>query len=168
METGTQTSVDDYDGGHVAVSLPQTCLFETRSGDTSELPPPILQTEPFYRVSAVLPQTNLAPSCPSTNDGSDLPSSVATHRWTPNTLYGQPWDLGKEKSNASNLVCDLDKEMQYEAEQVRALEKCKDRPTQHDVPLDFNLRCPMCAKVFRKGQIQRFREHVSNCAVNTS
>ena len=31
-------------------------------------------------------------------------------------------------------------------------------------PLDQNLKCPVCGKVFKKGRIQKFRHHVLTCA----
>ena len=152
-ERGTQT--EDYSSGNLATSQPQTCLFEISCCDVSDLPPPILQTELFNRESTILASTNQQ-LCASIDDGSDLPPPICLY-----PPSGQLCDLAEESSN--NLVRDLEVEMQCEAEKVRALEKCKDRPTQHEIPLDFNLKCPTCNKVFRKGQIQRFRGHVSNC-----
>lgn len=37
--------------------------------------------------------------------------------------------------------------------------------TEEDVaaPLDVNLTCPVCARAYRIGQIQRFRQHVDRC-----
>ena len=35
--------------------------------------------------------------------------------------------------------------------------------TDSPTPLDQNLKCPLCGKVFKKGRIQKFRLHVQKC-----
>ena len=35
--------------------------------------------------------------------------------------------------------------------------------TNSPAPLDPNLKCPKCAKYFKKGRIQKYRHHVEKC-----
>lgn len=150
-DKGTQTSIEDY----VILCRPEQMFGH----DVGNHPLPIFHTELFNQQMSI-DQSMLV----STNDGRDLPPPIRMPCDAPISSAGRVQDSVEEgKFSTNDLICNLDKEMQYEADQVRASEKCKDRPTQHEVPLDFNLTCPVCSKVFRKGQIQRYREHVNNC-----
>ena len=62
------------------------------------------------------------------------------------------------------LMLDLGSDIQDNAELIRGeVGSYRDREFQmtlEHVPFDPNLTCPYCQKVFRKGQIQKFKKHV--------
>ena len=68
---------------------------------------------------------------------------------------------------------DRDRQREYcdqEGEMIRGeVGSYRDREmTLEHVPLDLNLTCPYCQKVFRKGEIQKFKRHVqlASCKVS--
>ena len=63
-----------------------------------------------------------------------------------------------------NLMLDLSSGIQDNAEMIRGeVGSYRDREfhmTLEHVPFDPNLSCPYCQKVFRKGEIQKFKRQV--------
>ena len=71
---------------------------------------------------------------------------------------------GYYDQEGDNLMLDLGSDIQDNAELIRGeVGSYRDREFQmtlEHVPRDPNLTCPYCQKVFRKGEIQKFRKHV--------
>ena len=66
-----------------------------------------------------------------------------------------------------NLMLDLGSDIQDNAEMIRgevgSYRGREFQMTLEHVPHDPNLTCPYCQKVFRKGEIQKFKRHVASC-----
>ena len=78
---------------------------------------------------------------------------------------------GYYDQEGDNLMLDLGSDIQDNAEMIRGEVgpyKGRDRQmTLEHVPFDPNLTCPYCQKVFRKGEIQKFKRHVATCKGST-
>ena len=83
--------------------------------------------------------------------------------------YDRDHDRQREyyDQEGDNLMLDLGSDIQDNAEMIRGEVgpyKGRDRQmTLEHVPFDPNLTCPYCQKVFRKGEIQKFKRHVATC-----
>ena len=86
------------------------------------------------------------------------PASASEHgRWRPG--YVSESDLHAAVGEDGRVVGG--------AKGVRGVASCGDAPTHHGAiaPFDLNLQCICCRQMFRKGEIQAYRQHVLECAV---
>ena len=88
--------------------------------------------------------------------------------------YDRDHDRQREyyDQEGDNLMLDLGSDIQDNAEMIRGeVGSYRDREfhmTLEHVPYDPNLTCPYCQKVFRKGEIQKFKRHVASCKGSTA
>ena len=80
-----------------------------------------------------------------------------------NELGPQPQPIKVDTGQEDDyLMLELSSDIQVNAEMIRGY-RARDREFQmtlEHVPFDPNLTCPYCQKVFRKGEIQKFKRHV--------
>ena len=74
-------------------------------------------------------------------------------------------DLAERNSNRNMLDCSIDRVIENMVEGVtdQVSENRSDMKTMELKPFDPNLSCPICGKVHRIGEIQKFRRHVDMC-----
>ena len=98
--------------------------------------------------------------------------SIPQLLWNTTAITIDRGSITTKRVTTSYLMLDLGSDIQDNAELIRGeVGSYRDREfhmTLEHVPFDPNLTCPYCQKVFRKGEIQKFKRHVqlASCKVS--